>query len=216
MNFVPQSSRFQTTVSRILKRRVAIDPLTFTALAFLLEFGAVVAISVVTGVVYHLAAYEASGDISAYLAVGVFGAAVYAVANTARGDYRLGNFLGGRVPIPPHLDPLARHVPVPAGGRLPGADERDLFARLDRAVLRLRPAAAGAASPPADAKRRRWPAAMASCRKEEFSSSAPNRASAAFIAALPAFAVRRRSRGLLLPAAAARPPQRRRRRGADA
>ena len=96
MNFVPQSSRFQTTVSRILKRRVAIDPLTFTALAFLLEFGAVVAISVVTGVVYHLAAYEASGDISAYLAVGVFGAAVYAVANTARGDYRLGNFLGGR------------------------------------------------------------------------------------------------------------------------
>ena len=96
MNFVPQSSRFQTTVSRILKRRVAIDPLTFTALVFLLEFGAVVAISVVTGVVYHLAAYEASGDISAYLAVGVFGAAVYAVANTARGDYRLGNFLGGR------------------------------------------------------------------------------------------------------------------------
>src|SRR6478735_9052510 len=96
MNFVPQPSVFQATTSRVLKRRVSIDPLTFTVIVFLLEFLAVVALSLATGVVYHLAAYQSAGDLSAYLTVGTVVAAVFTVANTARGDYRVGNFLGTR------------------------------------------------------------------------------------------------------------------------
>ena len=79
------------------RRRALINAPTFSVLAFLLEFGAVLALALVTGVLYHLVAYGSVGSIGFYLQVGVLGAAVYAIANTARGDYRLGNFLGGKV-----------------------------------------------------------------------------------------------------------------------
>ena len=81
--------------------RRPINAATFSALAFLLEFGVVVALALTTGVLYHLAAYGSAEASSFYLQVGVLGAAVYAIANTARGDYRLGNFLGGKVHHPP-------------------------------------------------------------------------------------------------------------------
>ena len=48
-----------------------------------------------TGVLYHLIAYGMADRSDLYLEVGTLGAAVYTATNAARGDYRLGNFLGG-------------------------------------------------------------------------------------------------------------------------
>jgi Undecaprenyl-phosphate glucose phosphotransferase len=97
MNFVPHFQRFDTTHTQPLRRRPTVNAATFTTLVFLMEYGAVVALALITGVLYHLAAYGSAGSISFYLQVGMLGAAVYTVANAARGDYRLGHFLGGKV-----------------------------------------------------------------------------------------------------------------------
>ena len=97
MNFVPPRFRFDPELSQLVRRHAAINPPTFSVFVFLLEFGAVIALALCTGVLYHLAAYGAAENTGFYLEVGVIGAAVYTTANTARGDYRLGNFLGGKV-----------------------------------------------------------------------------------------------------------------------
>jgi Undecaprenyl-phosphate glucose phosphotransferase len=97
MNFVPPNARFDTALLETTRRRAPITAPTFSALAFLLEFGMVIALALGTGVLYHLVAYGSAGSIEFYLQVGALSAAVYTIANTARGDYRLGNFLGGKV-----------------------------------------------------------------------------------------------------------------------
>ncbi len=97
MNFVPPHVRFDSPTSQATRRRAPINAATFSALAFLLEFGVVVTLALATGVLYHLVAYGSVGGIGFYLQVGALSASVYAIANTARGDYRLGNFLGGQV-----------------------------------------------------------------------------------------------------------------------
>ena len=97
MNFVPSNTQFDTTLLESMRRRAPITAPTFSALAFLLEFGAVLALALTTGVLYHLVAYGSVGGIGFYLQVGALSAAVYSIANTARGDYRLGNFLSGKV-----------------------------------------------------------------------------------------------------------------------
>jgi Undecaprenyl-phosphate glucose phosphotransferase len=97
MNFVPQTDRFDTALLESTRRRAPITAPTFSALAFLLELGVVLALALATGVLYHLVAYGSVGSIGFYLQVGALSAAVYTIANTARGDYRLGNFLGGKV-----------------------------------------------------------------------------------------------------------------------
>jgi Undecaprenyl-phosphate glucose phosphotransferase len=96
MNFSPNTVPFNSRIARMLRRRAAIDPLTFGALASLFEFGTVLGLSVLTGVLYHLVAYDEAGLLSAYLEVGALGALIFTLANATRGDYRLGNFLGGR------------------------------------------------------------------------------------------------------------------------
>jgi Undecaprenyl-phosphate glucose phosphotransferase len=95
MNFVPSGLRFDAAMSQILRRRAAINPPAFGVIVFLIEFGVVVGLALMTGVVYHVVAYGMADRSDLYLEVGTFGAAVYAITNTARGDYRLGNFLSG-------------------------------------------------------------------------------------------------------------------------
>jgi Undecaprenyl-phosphate glucose phosphotransferase len=96
MNFVPHSFRLNSTLAQLLHRRAAIHPITFSAIVFLVELAIVLMLSLATGVVYHLAAYDEAGNLHYYLQVGALGALVFTVANMARGDYRLGNFLGGK------------------------------------------------------------------------------------------------------------------------
>jgi Undecaprenyl-phosphate glucose phosphotransferase len=99
MNFVPNTISVDSTVARMIRRRrAAIDPITFSAIASLFEFGTVLAISVATGVLYHLIAHNEVGVLTYYLQVGALGGLIYTLANSARGDYRLGNFLGGKAP----------------------------------------------------------------------------------------------------------------------
>lgn len=95
MNFVPSGLRFDAAMSQLLRRRAAINPPTFGVIVFLIEFGVVVALAVMTGILYHVVAYGMADRSDLYLQVGALGAAVYTVTNTARGDYRLGNFLSG-------------------------------------------------------------------------------------------------------------------------
>jgi Undecaprenyl-phosphate glucose phosphotransferase len=97
VNFVPHQLRFDTAASDLLKRRAAINAPTFSVLIFLFEFCIVIGFALLTGVAYHLVAYETAGDLRLFFQVGVLASAIYTVANTARGDYRLGNFLGGDV-----------------------------------------------------------------------------------------------------------------------
>src|SRR5262245_9089734 len=98
MNIVPPNIRFETLVPRVPRRRAAINTPTFSILAFAIEFVAVITLALLTGAAYHLTAYGAVGSPARYLHVGVVAATVYAVVNTARGDDRLGNVLGGKVP----------------------------------------------------------------------------------------------------------------------
>jgi Undecaprenyl-phosphate glucose phosphotransferase len=97
MNFTPHHKGFDTSAWQTLRKRPSINAATFTALVFLLEYGAIVTLALITGVLYHLAAYGIAGSAGFYLEVGTVGSAVYTVANTARGDYRLGSFLGGKI-----------------------------------------------------------------------------------------------------------------------
>jgi Undecaprenyl-phosphate glucose phosphotransferase len=97
MNFVPHYQGFDGSDTQTLRRHPTINSAAFCALVFMVEYGAVVALALMTGVFYHVAAYGSVGSVGFYLQVGMLGAAVYTVANAARGDYRLGHFLGGKV-----------------------------------------------------------------------------------------------------------------------
>jgi polysaccharide biosynthesis protein PslA len=99
MNFVPPQARFESLTSQATRRRALIHAPTFSILAFVFEFSAVFAIAMITGVVYHLAAYGSVGNPEFYVQVGMLGAAIYAIVSTARGDYRIGTFLSGKVDI---------------------------------------------------------------------------------------------------------------------
>ena len=83
-------------MAQLRRRRAAIDPVTYSAIVALFEFGTVLSLSVATGVLYHLIAYDDAGALSSYLQVGAVGALIFTLTNSARGDYRLGNFLGGK------------------------------------------------------------------------------------------------------------------------
>jgi Undecaprenyl-phosphate glucose phosphotransferase len=97
MNFVPAQVRFEASVSQEPRRRAPINAVTFGVLAFLFEFCVVVALALGTGVVYHMFAYGDFSSATFFLHVGLLGALIYTITNTTRRDYRLGNFLDGKV-----------------------------------------------------------------------------------------------------------------------
>jgi Undecaprenyl-phosphate glucose phosphotransferase len=65
---------------------------TFSGGIFLTDVALIVAMSCLTGVAYHLAAYGEHGPISSYVQVGVLAASIFAVSNLFRREYRLPNF----------------------------------------------------------------------------------------------------------------------------
>jgi Undecaprenyl-phosphate glucose phosphotransferase len=65
---------------------------TFSGVIFLTDVALILAMSSLTGVAYHLAAYGKSGDVSSYAEVGVLAASIFAVTNLFRREYRLPNF----------------------------------------------------------------------------------------------------------------------------
>ncbi len=71
----------------------------------------------------------------AVVQVGLLAASIFTISNVFRGEYRLPNFFAFKPHARPHHPIVERHADLPADARLPGAGQRRLFARLDRAVL---------------------------------------------------------------------------------
>jgi Undecaprenyl-phosphate glucose phosphotransferase len=65
----------------------------------LADVGAILAIAWLTGVAYHLAVYQQSGDTISYLKVGLLSAIIFVIPNLFRDEYSLSNFFSFR----PHL-----------------------------------------------------------------------------------------------------------------
>ena len=84
------ASRPQT--GRFLRARVVLMRGTFGASIFLTDIAFIIAMSCLTGIVYHLVAYGAPGNIPLFLQVGVVAASIFAVSNLFRSEYRLPNF----------------------------------------------------------------------------------------------------------------------------
>jgi FlaA1/EpsC-like NDP-sugar epimerase len=84
------ASRPQT--SRVLRGWAVPSRGTFSGGIFLTDVALIVAMSCLTGVAYHLAAYGEHGPISSYVQVGVLAACIFAVSNLFRREYRLPNF----------------------------------------------------------------------------------------------------------------------------
>jgi Undecaprenyl-phosphate glucose phosphotransferase len=82
---LPQTGRF-------LRARVVLMRGTFAATIFLTDIAFIVAMSCLTGIAYHLAAYGKPGNVLLFIQVGVVTASIFAVSNLFRGEYRLPNF----------------------------------------------------------------------------------------------------------------------------
>jgi Undecaprenyl-phosphate glucose phosphotransferase len=84
------ASRPQT--SRALRGWAVLSRGTFSGAIFLTDIALIVAMSCLTGVVYHLAAYGNPGLISSFVQIGLLAASIFAISNLFRREYRLPNF----------------------------------------------------------------------------------------------------------------------------
>jgi polysaccharide biosynthesis protein PslA len=83
------ASRPQT--NPVLRGWAVLSRGTFSAAIFLTDVALIVAMSIVTGVAYHLLAHGRY-DLSSYLQVGLLAANIFAISNVFRREYRLPNF----------------------------------------------------------------------------------------------------------------------------
>jgi Undecaprenyl-phosphate glucose phosphotransferase len=72
---------------------------TFSGGIILIDVALILAMSCLTGVGYHLAAYGEIGDIASFVQVGVLAASIFITSNAFRGEYRLQNYFRFK----PHL-----------------------------------------------------------------------------------------------------------------
>jgi Undecaprenyl-phosphate glucose phosphotransferase len=72
---------------------------TFSGGIVLFDVATIVAMSCLTGIGYHLAAYREVGDIRSFVQVGALAASIFVTSNLARGEYRLQNYFAFK----PHL-----------------------------------------------------------------------------------------------------------------
>ena len=77
---------------RMLRAWAVLSGGTFSSAIFLTDIALIVALSCVTGVTYHLAAYGDPGDVPSFVQVGLLAASIFAISNVFRGEYRLPNF----------------------------------------------------------------------------------------------------------------------------
>jgi Undecaprenyl-phosphate glucose phosphotransferase len=91
------TSRIDT--SRFLPRWASVTRTTILGAFLLADFTAIVAMSWLTGISYHLIVYQYGGDTINYLKVGLISAVVFVIPNLFRGEYSLANFFTFK----PHL-----------------------------------------------------------------------------------------------------------------
>jgi len=77
---------------RLLRGWAVLSRGTFSGAIFLSDVALIMAMSCLTGIVYHLAAYRELGDVSSFAQVGGLAASIFAISNVFRGEYRLPNF----------------------------------------------------------------------------------------------------------------------------
>ena len=68
----------------------------FAVLAFVVEFASIMAVSVASGIAYHLYAYDTPGQINVYLALGGLTGLLYTLPFAYRDEYDIEDFLEGR------------------------------------------------------------------------------------------------------------------------
>lgn len=78
--------------NRFLRRWTSISRTVFCGSALFLDVSAIVSMAWLSGATYHVAVYGETGDVVSYLEVGLLSAAIFAIANIFRGEYRLPNF----------------------------------------------------------------------------------------------------------------------------
>jgi Undecaprenyl-phosphate glucose phosphotransferase len=91
------ASRHET--SRFLRGRALLTHSTFSGGFFFIDVATIVAMSCLTGIGYHLAAYGDTGDPPSFVHVGILAASIFVTTNAFRGEYKLQNFLAFK----PHL-----------------------------------------------------------------------------------------------------------------
>jgi Undecaprenyl-phosphate glucose phosphotransferase len=84
------ASQHQT--SRLLRAWALLSRGTFSGAIFLTDVALIVAMSLFTGIAYHLAVYGDSGNVASFVQVGVLAASIFAISNLFRREYRLPNF----------------------------------------------------------------------------------------------------------------------------
>jgi len=78
--------------SPLLRAWAVLSRGTFSGAIFVADIALIVAMSVMTGVAYHLAAFGYPGNIPSLIQVGVLAASIFAISNLFRREYRLPNF----------------------------------------------------------------------------------------------------------------------------
>jgi polysaccharide biosynthesis protein PslA len=100
MNFhQPYAVASRNDTRQFLRRWTAVTRTTVLGAFLLTDFAAIVAMSWLTGVSYHLVVYQDAGEIINYLNVGLLSAIIFVIPNMFRGEYSLPNFFSFR----PHL-----------------------------------------------------------------------------------------------------------------
>ena len=91
------TSRIDTRQS--LRRWSALTRNSVLGAFMLTDFAAIVTMSCLTGISYHLMVYQDPGETSNYLQVGLLSAIIFVIPNLFRGEYSLPNYFSFR----PHL-----------------------------------------------------------------------------------------------------------------
>jgi Undecaprenyl-phosphate glucose phosphotransferase len=100
MNFhQPYALTSRIGTNALLRRWTTLTRTTLLGAFLLTDFLAIVAMSWLTGVSYHLAVYQNAGEITNYVEVGLLSAILFVIPNVFRGEYSLPNFFAFR----PHL-----------------------------------------------------------------------------------------------------------------
>jgi Undecaprenyl-phosphate glucose phosphotransferase len=100
MNFhQPYALTSRIGTNRLLRRWTTITRTTILGAFLVTDITVIVGMSWLTGISYHLAAYQYPGDSISYLRVGVLSAIIFVIPNLFRGEYSLSNFFNFK----PHL-----------------------------------------------------------------------------------------------------------------
>jgi Undecaprenyl-phosphate glucose phosphotransferase len=100
MNFhQPHALTSRIDTSQALRRLTSVARTTVLVAFLLADFTAILAMSWLTGISYHLLVYQYAGETVNYLKVGLISAVIFVIPNLFRGEYSLPNFFTFK----PHL-----------------------------------------------------------------------------------------------------------------